>query len=182
MVGRAGQMNAREFLFFCEDVAMAALPRGFPRPERRVMWTTLQLYYGDDPSVHFELQPHNGRGLVEVGLHFEGPVERNDPWAALVASHAAELMALLGPEWELEEWTQSWRRLHRTFRFEQLDADLGREVGAQFAHALQVLQPLVAEGAMSLSAPSGPPGQGAAVRKHASRPLHARSGRGAARS
>ncbi len=143
MPHRDGTLKAREFLFYTEDQAMAALPAGFPRPERRVMWTILQLHFGD-PNVHFELQPQVSRGLVELGLHFEGPVEQNDRWADHIASHAGDVLCELGPQWELEVWTPSWRRLHRTFRFERLTAELGREVAAEFAKALQCLQPLVA--------------------------------------
>jgi hypothetical protein len=137
-------MKARQFLFACEDRALAALPAGLAPPERRVMWTILQLHYGD-PAVHFELQPQVSRGLVELGLHFEGPVERNDAWAALVASHADSLQPALGPEWELEAWTASWRRLHRVFRFERLTSALMEDVASELASAITVLGPLVAE-------------------------------------
>jgi hypothetical protein len=135
-------LKAREFLFLCEDQALAALPAGFPLPERRVMWTILQLHYGD-PTVHFELQPHVGRGVIELGLHLEGPVEANDLWAARLAANAVELMAVLGPGWELEEWTASWRRLHRVFRFTSLTAELAREVAADLTRALVALHPVV---------------------------------------
>jgi len=142
MPHRDGTLKAREFLFYTEDQAMAALPADFPRPERRVMWTILQLHFGD-PNVHFELQPQVSRGLVELGLHFEGPVEENDRWADHIAANAGDVLCELGPLWELEVWTPSWRRLHRTFRFERLTAELGREVAAEFAKALQCLQPLI---------------------------------------
>ena len=142
MPHRDGTLKAREFLFYTEDQAMAALPADFPRPERRVMWTILQLHFGD-PNVHFELQPQVSRGLVELGLHFEGPVEENDRWADHIAASAGDVLCELGPLWELEVWTPSWRRLHRTFRFERLTAELGREVAAEFAKALQCLQPLI---------------------------------------
>lgn len=135
-------MKAREFVFFCEDQALAALPPEFPRPERKVMWTTLQLHFGN-PAVHFELQPHVGRGQVELGLHFEGTVEANDSWALQLSRRAPELMAGLGPGWELEVWTASWRRLHRVFPFARLTTDLGREVGAELCKALLVLGPLL---------------------------------------
>jgi hypothetical protein len=151
MPHRDGTLKSREFLFFCEDLALAALPEDFPRPERRVMWTILQMHYGN-PHVHFELQPHVGRGMVELGLHFEGPVEANDAWAALIASRAGELMAALGADWELEEWTASWRRLHRTWHFERLTSALGRDVAEALSTALQVLQPIVAEGMLILPA------------------------------
>lgn len=144
-------LKAREFLFHTEDLALAALPPGFPRPERKVMWTILQFHYGD-PRVHFELQPQPSRGIVELGLHFEGPVEFNDRWAALVAEHAPGLLAALGDAWELEAWTPSWRRLHRTWSFTELTADLAREVAEQFALALQVLLPIVEEGRVTIPA------------------------------
>jgi hypothetical protein len=102
------------------------------------------LHYGN-PSVHFELQPHVGRGQVELGLHFEGPVEENDRWAAAVASKTDEMLAALGPGWELEEWTASWRRLHRVFRFEKLTTELGREVAGEMTKLVTALHPLVAE-------------------------------------
>jgi hypothetical protein len=79
------KLKAREFVFACEDRAMRDLPAGLPPPERKVMWTILQLHFGD-PNVHFELQPQPSRGLVELGLHFEGPVEANDAWAERIAA------------------------------------------------------------------------------------------------
>jgi hypothetical protein len=148
-------MKATEFVAFCEELALANLPRELPRPERKVMWTILQLYYGS-PEVHFEVQPHVGRGIIELGLHFEGQPEANEAWAGLVAARAHELSAALGPAWELEEWTASWRRLHRTWRFEQLTGELGREVAGQLRTALAVLQPVLVEGRALLGEPVAP--------------------------
>lgn len=149
----------------CEDIAMAALPSSFPLPQRRVMWTMLQLHHGD-PDVHYELQPHVGRGLVELGLHFESSPEANEQWAGIIADHTVALMAALGDGWELEEWTASWRRLHRTFAFDRLTADLAREVAEQFTALLTTLQPLLdtahsqgAAPAPALAEPSPAPSQ-----------------------
>jgi len=152
MVTRERVLKAREFVFFCEELALASLPPELPRPERKVMWTILQLHYGN-PAVHFELQPHVGRGVVELGLHMEGPVEWNDAWAALLSGQADELASALGDEWELEEWTASWRRLHRTFRFEKLTSTLAEEVAGELARALTTLHPLVANSALSAVLP-----------------------------
>ena len=145
MPDRAGRLKAREFVFFCEDLALAALPSTLPRPERRVMWTILQLHFGD-PRVHFELQPQVARGVVELGLHFEGPVELNDRWAALVAERATEISAALGDGWELEEWTASWRRLHRVWPFTVLTEVLAREVAGQLVTAIEALYPVIEAG------------------------------------
>ncbi len=139
-----GVMQTREFVFLTEELAMRSLPASVPAPERKVMWTILQLHYGD-PTAHFEVQPHMSRQQVELGLHFEGPVERNDAWAARLAARAPELMAALGDGWELEEWTPSWRRIHRIFPFERLDATLAQAVADELVKALTVLGPLIRE-------------------------------------
>jgi hypothetical protein len=144
MPARDGTMQVREFLFFAEEMAMRALPPAVPAPERKVMWTILQLHYGD-PNVHFELQPSPGRRQIELGLHFEGTPEANDAWAAALALRAPEFMAALGDEWELEEWTASWRRIHRVFRFERLNSELGHVVADELVKALTVLGPFVRE-------------------------------------
>jgi hypothetical protein len=133
-------MQTREWLFYTEDLMLAALPEELPRFQRRVMWTILQ-FYRDDPRIHFELQPQPSRSLVEVGLHFESTAEQNEAWAARVTVHSSELQSVLGPEWELEEWTGSWRRLHRVYRFERLDGQLGREIAAEWARAITLLWP-----------------------------------------
>lgn len=137
-----GKLGAREFLFLAEEEAMAGLAEELRPPGRKVMWTILQLFYGD-PRVHFELQPQPSRGQVELGLHFEGPVELNDVRASIVARDACRWMAALGPAWELEAWTASWRRLHRTFPFETLDRALALEVAAELRKAVETLGPVV---------------------------------------
>ena len=63
-------------------------------------------------------------------------------------------MAELGEGWELEEWTASWRRLHRTFSFTALTRDLAAEVAPELAKALTVLHPYAA-GRMASLAPAG---------------------------
>lgn len=140
MPTKDGRLQAREWLFYAEDLTLAALHESVPRPQRRVMWTILQFYW-DNPAAHFELQPQPSRGLVEVGLHFEGPAEQNEVWAGRVAAHGAEIQSLLGDAWEFEEWTASWRRLHRVYRFEHLTGALGREVAAEWAKAITLLWP-----------------------------------------
>ncbi|MCA9824004.1 MAG: hypothetical protein KC482_10950 [Dehalococcoidia bacterium] len=140
-----GTLKAREFLFACEDRAMAQLPSSVPQPERKVMWTILQLHYGD-PFVHFEIQPQVSRGQVELGLHFEGVLDKNEEWAQRIANLAAPIAGTLGPAWELEEWTASWRRLHRVFHFDRLTSVLASEVAEQYALLIGTLHPVVREG------------------------------------
>jgi hypothetical protein len=156
-----GTLKAREFLFLCEDIALAGLPADFPAPQRKLMWTILQFSYGD-AAVHFELQPQVSRGVVELGLHFEGPAEVNEARALAVAERTPEIAPVLGEGWEMEEWTASWRRLHRSFPFTRLTAALAREVGEQACTLLRSLQPLVSEMPPVAAAPArGRMGEGA---------------------
>ena len=165
MPPRNGALKAREFLFLCEDQALPLVPSRLRPTGRSVMWTILQLHYGD-PKIHYELQPMPSRNQVELGLHFEATVERNDAWASQIAHYAAPLQAELGSSWELEIWTASWRRLHRVYHAETLTATLATEVAGDFARLISATADLVRDGlvqpsprasATSLPAASRPP-------------------------
>lgn len=162
MPNRDGSLKAREFVFFCEDYVLTHFPPGLPAPERRVMWTILQFHFGD-PDVHFEVQPQMGRGVVEMGLHFEGTAIANEAWAHVIGERAEEILAGLGPDWELEAWTASWRRLHRPFRFDRLSPALGRDVGDELLKGIAVLTPIIESCAPIVAAVPGakkmPPGR-----------------------
>lgn len=132
MPPRNGELKAREFLFLCEDLAIPQVPAALRPHARNVMWTTLQLHYGE-PAVHYELQPMPSRRQVEVGLHFESSPAVNDAWAALIGHHAPRLQSALGLDWELEVWTATWRRLHRVYPIERLTRDFAAEVAAGLA-------------------------------------------------
>lgn len=162
MPTRDGRMKAREWLFYTEDLALAALHTSVPRPQRKVMWTILQFYW-DEPKLHFELQPQPSRSLIEVGLHFEASVEQNEYWAGRVATHQDAIRAALGDEWELEEWTKSWRRLHRPYHFDHLTGALGREVAEEWASAINLLWPF-AQAREAFAAPTQEAIQPALVR------------------
>ena len=164
MPPRNGVLKAREFLFFCEDQALAKVPSTLRPTGRTVMWTILQLHYGD-PKVHYELQPMPSRSQIELGLHFEATVERNDAWALLIARHADQLRAGLGDAWELEVWTPTWRRLHRVYEAGTLTASLASSVGSDLATLISMTGALVRDGIDEL-----PPGLGATSPPAASRP------------
>jgi hypothetical protein len=119
----------------------------------------LQLYFGD-PRQHYELWLRLRDGLVELGLHFEG--EREDSLARIAA--VAEQMPLvidgLGPDVEVEEWTERWTRVHETKALHALDEAYAVELGRRLARYVEVLQPIVSPLPPMMVRPARNPGAG----------------------
>jgi hypothetical protein len=123
------------------------------------MWSNFQVYYWQ-PRVHYEVWPQQNRGLVEIGLHFEGPQDENYRWAERLAEHVLEVQSVLGPSVELEEWTTSWVRLHQTLAMTELDPELADITADKLAESIAVLQPILEEersrlGLVDTSSPEG---------------------------
>ena len=60
-----------------------------------------------------------------------------------MAARMPEVMARLGPQVELEEWTSSWTRIHQTLPYDPLSEPLAEEVARRLAEMIAVLQPIV---------------------------------------
>ena len=136
------RLATRPFLDDVRDRALAALPESLGVPQSRVVFTSLQVHFGD-PRLHYEVWPVRKTGRIELGLHLEGPQEWSRAVAMRLAAHADELRAALGPSYELEDWTASWCRLHRTLPLRRLDATLAAEVGASLAALIVATEPLL---------------------------------------
>ncbi|HXF50319.1 MAG TPA: hypothetical protein VNM43_01405 [Dehalococcoidia bacterium] len=135
-------LRIREFLALVRDAVLDASSSGTPALQWRQRFSYLQ-FYRRDPRVHYEVWPQRKTGRIEVGLHFEGPREFSYAWAEVMARHAGEIMAALGPEVELEEWTPSWTRLHRSLPFEALTPALAQEAAAHVVRFMDALEPIV---------------------------------------
>ena len=146
------RLSTRPFLEEVRDSAVAALPASLGTPHSRVVFTSLQLHFGD-PRLHYEVWPVRKTGRLELGLHLEGPQEWSRALAMRLAAHADELRAALGPAYELEDWTASWCRLHRTLPLRRLDAALAAEVGESLAALIVAAEPLIRR--LSPAPPSG---------------------------
>lgn len=136
------RLGTRPFLEDVRDGALAALPASLGTPHSRVVFTSLQLHFGD-PRLHYEVWPVRKTGRLELGLHLEGPQEWSRALAMRLAAHADELRAALGPAYELEDWTASWCRLHRTLPLRRLDAALAAEAGESLAALIVAAEPLI---------------------------------------
>ncbi len=137
-------LRTRDFLLLVRDGLSPRLPSELADFQYRIMWNNLQVYYWR-PRVHFEVWPQQARGLIEIGLHFEGPPDENYRWGELLAERALEVQAALGSGVELEEWTSSWVRLHQTLAFADLDVGLAQTTAEKLGAMIAALQPILEE-------------------------------------
>jgi hypothetical protein len=149
-----GSQRPQEFLQDVRDRVQAALPEPLKAFRSRVVFSTLQLHYGD-PRVHYEVWVQRRAGRIEVGLHFEGEREANYRWAGLLAPRVYEVQHAVGTDVELEEWTASWTRLHVTVPFQTLGGGLARDVADRLSALVAYAQPLLWEHGAGSGAAAG---------------------------
>jgi hypothetical protein len=138
-------VKVRDFLVLVYELLTKQLPKRYRKHEWRIRFGYLQLYF-DSPAVHYEAWVQRRAARIELGLHFEGEREVNYRWAELLGERALELQAKLGPEVELEEWTESWTRLHEMRTFSGgLTKDLATDVAARLAQFINVMEPVLAK-------------------------------------
>lgn len=138
-------MRIRDFLSIVHDALSRRLPQPLRDHQWRVRFTLLQVYF-QSPAVHYEVWVQRKNGRIEIGLHFEGEREENYRWASALGGRALEIQAQLGPRVELEEWTQSWTRLHETWPLSgDLTEELAAEAAGRLARFIEVLEPILAE-------------------------------------
>src|SRR6266550_8859601 len=129
----------REFLALVVDTAIALQP---DKPNVRVRASLAQLSF-EAPDQHYEVWLRQKAGLLELGLHFEGPREENLRRLAVVADAMPEILDSLGDAPELEEWTESWTRLHEVHPIEILDDTFAHQIGARLAAYVTTLEPIL---------------------------------------
>ena len=133
-------LKSRQFLELVAETAISAF--GDDKPQVRSRSTLVQLYF-ESPAQHYEVWLRQRSSLLELGLHFEGPREENLKRLAVLAEVMPDVIARLGPEVEIEEWTENWTRLHEARPLPALDESTALDTGIRLAHYMTVLQPLV---------------------------------------
>lgn len=145
-------MRIKDFLTLVYDHIPDALPESLRDHQWRVRWSLLQVYF-DRPAIHYELWVQRKKHRIEIGLHFECDREESYRWAEALAPRAMEIQAQLGPDVELEEWTEKWTRLHETLTLEgDLTDELAVDLAQRFVRYMTVLEPILAEERGSISA------------------------------
>ena len=104
----------------------------------------IKLHFGD-PRFHYEIWVQRRRGIVELGLHFEGRPEENAGYLERLSARSTEIRSGLGKGVEAEQWTPRWTRVHRTVPLEPLNEDFLWEVASQTSKMITVLEPMVRE-------------------------------------
>lgn len=138
-------LRIRDFLALVHEGMTAHLGADLAGLEWRQRFGYLQ-YFRGDPSVHYEIWVQRKTERLEIGLHFEGADrDRNYEAAAALADRAPEIVAKAGREYELEEWTAVWTRLHRAFPAPALTPELAAEAADRGAALIAAMEPIIDE-------------------------------------
>ena len=83
------------------------------------------------------------KGIIELGLHFEGEPESNFRHLELLQSLSPQIHEALGDEFEIEEWDRGWTRAYEAISLEPLTDDFLVEVSFKMSAMIQTIEPLL---------------------------------------
>ena len=106
-----------------------------------------------DYRVHYEVVIDQQIDKIELGLHFEDGPASSLAFLALLDSRILEIKDRLGPEVELERWTQSWARIYQLRPLTAIDDKVCTHCATRLTAMISVLQPIVAESGIRLERP-----------------------------
>ncbi|OGO34116.1 MAG: hypothetical protein A2Z03_04330 [Chloroflexi bacterium RBG_16_56_8] len=135
-------MRIQEFQITLVEKTRKRLPRALRGFEPRSFFSIVKLSYRN-PKLHYEVWVRGQERLIEVGLHFEADKHTNDALLDYFNSRALEVHDELGPHIEIEQWTNSWSRVHQVVPYDSLDSDLVDNLSVKLAKMITVLQPML---------------------------------------
>ena len=135
-------MRINDFLALVHEGVIAQLGDGLDGMESRRRFGYLQ-YYRGSPQIHYEVWAQRKTGRLEIGLHFEAERERSYAAANALADRARDVEAAIGREYELEEWTPNWTRLHRSVEAPSLTPDLAIEAAQRVVALVRGMEPML---------------------------------------
>ena len=139
-------MKTREFLETLPDLVRQQLPPELSGFQVHPRVTSLTKFYFQRVSVHYEVWIQRRKGIVELGLHFEGDQETNFRQLELLNGHAEEIRTCLGDGIEIGQWDRGWTRAHETISFELLTDDFLVEVSVKLSAMIRTFEPLLRAG------------------------------------
>lgn len=137
-------MRIQEFQIAIVNQTRKQLSRKLKNFDPRSFFTIVKLSYAN-PKIHYEVWVRGQERLVEIGLHFEADKETNDALREYFDSRAFEIRAALGSRVEVEQWTNSWSRVHEVVPYTKLNEELVESVSQKLAKMIAVLQPMLEE-------------------------------------
>jgi hypothetical protein len=137
-------MQVNDFLHNVAGRTRQLLPDGYRDFKSRRRGSLIQFWYGR-PQIHYEVWVQSRHNRVEMGLHLEASKPLNDRILRHLAQWFIAVQAELGPAVELEQWTQSWARVHQFVPYDHLDESLCNKVAEDLARMIVLLEPLCAE-------------------------------------
>lgn len=137
-------MRIQTFQVSLVDKTRKQLPRKLKNFEPRSFFAVVKLSY-KNPRLHYEVWVRGKERLIEMGLHFEADQETNAALLAYFEARAIEIHAELGPRIEIEQWTNSWSRVHQVIPYTELNVALVDQLAKQLAQMIAVLQPMLEE-------------------------------------
>ena len=138
-------LSTTEFLRRLPGVVRPLLPEPLRGFQLRSRGWLIQLWYGAEPRIHYEVWVHGSRNLLELGLHCEADAARNEWLRRQLLQRLLELKAELGNAVEVEAWDKGWSRLYETHPLNPVDEDRLDEFAARVARFIAVVQPLLDE-------------------------------------
>ena len=131
---------------------MTLLPPELRNFRHRGEFNLMKIWF-DHYRVHYEVVLDQQINKIELGLHFEDGPASSLAFLALLDSRILEIKDHLGPELELERWTQSWARLYELRPLVAIDDRVCDDCARRLASMIAYLQPIIAESGIRLERP-----------------------------
>jgi hypothetical protein len=137
-------ITRREFFAAVRDRLRDRLPNRLAAFRDHTSHRQMQIYY-QRPKLHYEIWTNGRDQHIEIGLHFEEGPDSTVELIRFFDRHILEIKHALGPEVELERWTNSWGRIFQLLPYQPLTENLAIEVADRTVNMVLVLQPLLDE-------------------------------------
>ena len=146
------QITRQEFFAAVRDRLQEELPSELTDFQSKDGFGQLKVYY-QNPKLHYEVWTNGRDQHIEIGLHFENGPQSTERLIRYFDHHIVEIKHLLGPQVELERWTNSWGRIFHLLPYQPLTEERAVDVGDQLRHMIVVLQPLLDEATRKRKSP-----------------------------
>lgn len=128
------------------------LPADLSRFRSRGDFNLMKVWF-EHYRIHYEVVIDQQIGKIEVGLHFEDGPASTLAFLALLDQRILEIKDALGPEAELERWTQSWARLYELHPLGEVNAAATMRAADRLVLYIKTLQPIVESAGIKLERP-----------------------------